>query len=223
MLKKINWSRLWKSRKKAPSREYLTSLFRFKYSSFRMLLESNTEFLKILADLEEKLQGRQLFGMSYVQTQSVRAVFHALRMLKNLDDLSTHHYPQLFEILETINRKIKEELDQRKENPINEVVLPYNRIRAEMIDVVGGKNANLGEVHSRLHLPVPEGFAITTKAYTDFMSHQDLFERVNNKKMAIDPNDSETISQASQDIQRLITEAPVPVEVEEAIRSGYRQ
>ena len=52
-----------------------------------------------------------------------------------------------------------------------------------------------------MHLPIPDGFAITTKAFTDFMSHRDLFDRVNNKKMAIDPNDPETISQASQDIQ----------------------
>ena len=31
----------------------------------------------------------------------------------------------LFEVLEKINRKIKEELEQRKEHPIDEVVLPY--------------------------------------------------------------------------------------------------
>ena len=219
----LKFLRAWRQRKKPVSKDHLSRIFRFKYASFKMLLDSNTEFLKILADLEEKLQGRQLFGMSYVQTQSVRAVFHALRMVKNLDDLSTHHYPQLFEVLENINRKIKEELEKRKENPINEIVLPYDRIRAEMMDTVGGKNANLGEIHSLLHLPIPDGFAITTKAYTDFMSHRDLFDRVNNKKMAIDPNDPESISQASQDIQALITEASVPVEVEEAIRSGYRQ
>ncbi len=219
----LKFIRAWRSRKEPVSKDHLSRVFRFKHASFKMLLDSNTEFLKILTDLEEKLQGRQLFGMSYVQTQSVRAVFHALRMVKNLDDLSTHHYPLLFEVLEKINRQIKEELDQRKEHPIDDLVLPYSRIRVEMMDGVGGKNANLGEVHSRLRLPIPDGFAITTKAYTDFMSHQDLFDRVNNKKMAIDPNDPETISQASQDIQRLITEASVPVEVEEAIQSGYRE
>ena len=87
--------RAWRSRKKPVSKDHLSRVFRFKYASFKMLLDSNTEFLKILTDLEEKLQGRQLFGMSYVQTQSVRAVFHALRMVKNLDDLSTHHYPHV--------------------------------------------------------------------------------------------------------------------------------
>ena len=43
--------------------------------------------------------------MSFVQSQSTRAIFHTLRMVKNLDDLSTHHYPALFEVLDKINPK----------------------------------------------------------------------------------------------------------------------
>ena len=110
--------------------------------------------------------------MSDVQTQWVRSVFHALRMVKNLDDLSAHHYPKLFEVLDEINRKIKEELGQRKELPICESTLPYDHIRADLMDGVADA---MEEVHSRLHLPIPDGFAIMMKAFTAFPSHQDLF------------------------------------------------
>ena len=67
---------------------------------------------------------------------------------------------------------------------------------------MGGKNANLGEIHSRLHLPIPEGFAITTRGFTTFLSHNDLFEKINAAKMEIDPRSPETIAKSSQEIQQ---------------------
>lgn len=219
-LKKIIFG---KPRKKLPSKDYQALLFRFKYSSFKMLLDSNSQFLKVITDMEEKLRGQQVFGMSYVRTQSARAIFHVLRMVKNLDDLSNHRYAQLFEVLEKIKINIHDELGQKKELPAVELTLPYSEINKEMVDWVGGKNANLGEIHSRLHLPIPEGFAITTSAFSLFISHQDLSEEINNKKMEIDPNSPETINQASQEIQQLILSAQVPALLEEAIHSAYNQ
>ncbi|MBA4393718.1 MAG: phosphoenolpyruvate synthase [Desulfobacca sp.] len=211
----------WKPRKKLPSKDYQALLFRFKYSSFKMLLDSNTQFLKVITDIEEKLRGQQVFGMSYVRTQSARAIFHVLRMIKNLDDLSNHRYAQLFEVLEKIKLTIHNELGQKKETPSIELVMPYSEINKEMVDWVGGKNANLGEIHSQLGLPIPEGFAITTSAFNLFIAHRDLFEEINNKKMEIDPTNPETINQASQEIQQIILVAEVPVPLEEAIRSAY--
>lgn len=212
-----------KSRKKLPPKDYQALLFRFKYSSFKMLLDSNTQFLKVITDMEEKLRGREVFGMSYVRTQSSRAIFHILRMIKNLDDLSNHRYGQLFEVLEKIKVRIHDELGTKKELPPSQLTLPYAQINKEMVDWVGGKNANLGEIHSRLHLPIPEGFAITTGAFDLFLSHNNLAEEINNKKMEIDPTDPESIDHASREIQQIILSAQVPSILEEAIQSAYDQ
>ena len=168
----------WKVRRSPSARDSLADLFRFKYAAFRMLLDSNTQLLKVIADMEEKLSGRQVFGISYVQTQADRAIFHALRMVKNFDDLSNHRYPGLFDALERIEPKIREEMGPRKESPPVELILSYDDITKEMVDWVGGKNANLGEIHSRLRLPVPEGFAVTTLGFTRFLSHNGLFEKI---------------------------------------------
>jgi pyruvate,water dikinase len=90
MIKIINLFKKWISRKKSPSqdKDFLSLLFQFKYSCFKELLLSNTELLKGMSDIEDKLQGRQVFGMSFVRTHSSRAIFHALRMIKYLDDFS---------------------------------------------------------------------------------------------------------------------------------------
>lgn len=204
------------------SREELATAFRFRYTCFKDLLDSNAQLLNIITDLEEKLQGRQVFGMSYVRSQSARAAFHAFRMIKSLDVLSGHRYPFLYGVLEKINTQLKEHLGERKEIPLTEFVLPYSRITKEMVDWVGGKSANLGEALNRVNLPIPEGFAITTQAFYSFLAHNDLVEEINRRKMALDPQDPQTVNQVSEEIQQLISQAQVPPALEEAILSSFR-
>ena len=89
------------------------------------------------------------------------------------------------------------------------------------MDWVGGKSANLGEVLTRVHLPIPEGFAITVRAFDAFFAYNDLVDEVNKRKMDLDPNDPNTIALVSEEIQRLIIMAQVPSELEAAILSAY--
>lgn len=201
----------------------MTDLFRFKYSAFRMLLDSNMQLLHVITDIEEKLHGQQVFGMSYVRTQTGKAIFHAIRMVKNLDDLSDHHYPLLFETLEKIDREIQRELGIKKESPPVELILTYDQISKEMVDWVGGKNANLGEIHSRINLPIPEGFAVTMRGFTTFFFHNDLFEKIIARKMDIDPHDPQTITESSEKIQQLIMSAEIPAELDNAITTAYNR
>ncbi|MGQ9654212.1 MAG: PEP/pyruvate-binding domain-containing protein, partial [Thermodesulfobacteriota bacterium] len=216
---KISFGR--KGNRTKPSQEDLAELFRFKYSSFKELLGSNAENLNIIADIEEKLQGHQVFGMAYVRSQAARSVFHTLRMIKSLNALSGRRYPTLYQVLEEINSRIKKELGRRKEVPVEEWVLPYSRINKEMVDWVGGKSANLGEVHNSVGLPIPRGFAITTAAYEAFLVHNDLVDEINKRKMELDPQRLDSIAAVSEEIQRLIISSPLPPGLEEAIHEAY--
>ena len=157
-------------RKERPVREDVASLFRFKYSLFKELLAANTELLNIITDIEEKLQGRQLFGMSYIRSQTTRAVFYSFRMVKSLDVLSGRCYLDLYHVLEKIHNQIKEIVGQKKEHDAPALIMPFADITKEMTDWVGGKSANLGEVQNRAGLPVPKGFAITTSAFDLFLA-----------------------------------------------------
>ncbi len=204
-----------------PVEEDIGAVFRFKYGLFKELLTSNTQLLDIITDMEEKLRGHQLFGMSYVASNATRAVFHSFRMVKSLDVLSGHRFPMLYPVLEDIHQKIKTELEEKKQLTAPALVMPYSEIYREMTDWVGGKSAHLGEMHNRLHLPIPRGFAITTSAYEAFLTHNDLVEEINKKKLAIDISDLETIQEASEEIQAMITSARIPPVLEEAILAAY--
>jgi pyruvate,water dikinase len=217
----LNTFRKWLTPKPLPSKEDLNEVFRFKYSCFKDLLASNEDNLNTITDIEQKLEGQQIFGMAYVRSVSARTVFHTLRMIKSLNALSGNRYLPLFEVLERINAKVKKVLEQKKELSVRELVLTYSQIDKEKVDWVGGKSANLGEVLSRVHLPIPEGFAITVRAFDAFFNHNDLVDEVNKRKMDLDPNDLNTIALVSEEIQRLIITAQVPSDVEAAILAAY--
>ena len=211
----------WKPRKHKPSRDTFSEIFRIKYEHFRELLNANAELAKIIADIEEKLQGHTIFGMSYVRSQAVQAVFYTLRMVKSLNALANNKYFLLVTVLEELGSSIKEEVEKRKESPVTALTLPFSEVNREMVDWVGAKSANLGEMLNRLNLPIPEGFAITTRAFDLFLHENNLIDEINKKKMEYNGADPETINLLSNEIQSLIISATVPSELSEAIRAAY--
>lgn len=216
-----NIYRWWKTRRQ-PVRD-VSEVFRFKYTCFRDLLDSNSQILSIIADLEEKLKGHQVFGMSYIRSQASRAAFHAFRMIKSLDVLSGHRYPMLYPILDRIHEDIKAELGPSHEEEPPAYTLPLAAVTREQVDWVGGKSANLGEVKNRVGLPVPPGFAITTRAFHHFFAHGDLWDEVNKRKMEINPQDPETIDEVCRSIRELIMAAPLPPDLSQALSEAYQE
>jgi pyruvate, water dikinase len=223
MLERLNPLKWFKPKSQKPSRDQADELFRVKYERFKELLDSNGELSRILSDIEEKLKGHQIFGMAYIRSQSARSVFHAMRMIQSLNAISNNKYPDLLKVLESINARMKAEIERRKEESLTELILPYSRINREMVDWVGGKSANLGEVLTRVKLPIPEGFAITTHAFGEFLRENDLIDEINKWKMEIDPNHPETVNVVIEEIQRLMIAAPLPERLQEAMLAAYDQ
>lgn len=197
-------------------------LFRRKYALFQELLASNAENLDLIADMEEKLRGHAIFGTAYVRSAAARAVFHTHRMVRALEGLSGGRYPALAPVLEELSSRIREEIQEPTQGPAQELVLPYREIDRHCLDLVGAKNANLGEVRNKAGLPVPEGFAITTSAFRLFMEYNDLPEEISKLQMEILPQDPQSLTRISEEIQRRILLARIPPDMERAILEAHR-
>ena len=68
----------------------------------------------------------------------------------------------------------------------NLLVVPFENLRMSDVEVVGGKNASLGEMISQLPegVRVPTGFATTAHAFRQFLAHDGLAARIEQRSLA---------------------------------------
>lgn len=204
-----------------PDRTDSGQVFRVKYNFFQQLLESNSELLKIIADMETKKDGRELFGMAYLRSQTSRAVFHAMRMIRAFEGLSGRTCPVLDARVAAIREAIKHCLGARQDADGAALVLPLSAVTAAMVDEVGGKCANLGEVGNRVGLPVPRGFAVTTAAFRAFFAATGLSDEIARVKLTLTLDDPASLSAVSEEIQHMILRAELPGDVAGAILDAH--
>jgi pyruvate,water dikinase len=104
------------------------------------------------------------------------------------------------------------------------IVLPLEAVGMDAIALVGGKSASLGEMIANLSeagVAVPAGFAITTKAYYDFMKHSGLEQFIAEQVATVDYNDIVTLRRAGQKIRQAISSTRFPRELSEEIIDAY--
>ena len=86
-----------------------------------------------------------------------------------------------------------------------ENVIALEKTSLKDIEIVGGKNASLGEMIQHLSaagVRVPGGFATTTDAYKKFLSQKGLDKKIYRVLSAIPKNDTKKLKKTSSEIQR---------------------
>ncbi|MCZ6803307.1 MAG: phosphoenolpyruvate synthase [Proteobacteria bacterium] len=111
-------------------------------------------------------------------------------------------------------------------NPVcNQYIMPLRELCMEDVGLVGGKNASLGEMISNLAgagVSVPEGYATTAKAFWDFLDHNQLRERIQERLEGVNINDVNQLAKAGKEIRLWIIEAPFQLELKQSIVDAYQ-
>jgi pyruvate,water dikinase len=216
-------------------------LFRARYQTFRRLLSANNGALDFMTELEEAAQGHRHFGMHFVRSRVTGVTTKVYNIVENLLALAPGKYLPLRDAMRAIQEGIQQALESRKNGRRQDFVLDLDTITAMDVDDVGGKMANLGELRNALGFPVPQGFAITARAYMTFMRHSGLWEEINCLVLGHpfaahyascplpdpDAEDDDTTDQPiallemCAKIRGLILDAPMPPELEAAILDAY--
>jgi len=92
------------------------------------------------------------------------------------------------------------------------------------IDLVGGKNASLGEMLQHLTplgVKIPQGFIITVTGYTRFIRFNKLEEKIQQLIEAVKPDDIASLQQSGAAVRKLITRSPFPPEMIDLISDAY--
>jgi pyruvate,water dikinase len=106
----------------------------------------------------------------------------------------------------------------------NERVLWLDEVGLKDIAKVGGKNASLGEMIGYLNkmgVRVPEGFAVTTEAFREFIDQNGLEERIKEALKDLDSDNPADVAERGKDIRKLFIDSEFPEEVRREVGYGY--
>jgi rifampicin phosphotransferase len=99
------------------------------------------------------------------------------------------------------------------------LVVDLGSVDATMLDSVGGKAANLGEL-AGAGLPVPPGFCVTTVAYRQVTELTEL-TKVYAALAETDPSDVSALAAQAARAREVVMAAAVPADVAESVAAAY--
>ena len=196
---------------------------RRRVTAFLALLDANRAAHRLIADLEDKAAGDYVFDEAYLR-QSVQGLEEALgAMLCHLDDVAPGKYAEARPAGQRLLAAIRAALVRAPDLAQGEYILPFGAIRAEHVELVGGKNLGLARIQNEAGLPVPCGFAITASAYLRFLAANDLASRIAARLERINPLDPGDLTAVSEEIQALVRRQEVPEDLRRTIVDSYHR
>jgi pyruvate,water dikinase len=109
---------------------------------------------------------------------------------------------------------------------MNNYIKRFRDIGIADVPKVGGKNASLGEMISRLSskgISVPNGFATTAFAFEEFLSHNSLHVPLTDLLQQLNKDDYSNLKEIGAAARELLLNAKLPPNLVAAISTGYRE
>ncbi|OOR87245.1 phosphoenolpyruvate synthase [Moraxella caviae] len=105
-------------------------------------------------------------------------------------------------------------------------VIPFNQLGKDDVEIVGGKNASLGEMISNLAnvgVNVPNGFATTADAFNRFLNETGLLDKINAELKGLDVDNVELLTQTGAKIRGWVIDQELPKDLEDEIRAAFAE
>lgn len=99
-----------------------------------------------------------------------------------------------------------------------------NQTNMSEVELVGGKNASLGEMIqnlSNLNINIPDGFIITANGFDKFISNNNLSKKINYIIKSINVNNTIELKNKSEQIKKIIINSQFPEELKNNIIDYY--
>ncbi len=195
---------------------------RKKLGSFRDLVEKNDRVLELIADAGEKLGGEYVFDTKYLEdlVAELKATTHAV--VEDLNALTQNRYPDLLQVLVSIDAGVQAALDCRITVPGTPYVLPLSDVGIEHSEIVGEKLARLGEIGGRVGCRIPDGFVVTTRACRAFLDEAGVTEAAEafRARWAGSGNAPEELEEEARALRERVLSARMPKKLARAVRSA---
>ena len=101
-------------------------------------------------------------------------------------------------------------------------ILWFEDISRKQFDLVGGKNASLGEM-TQIGVRVPPGFAVTTHAFNVFLKKSGIGKTIFPMLKRVSSQDQRKLSEVCKEVRNMIVDHPLVGEIAEAIGEAYQK
>lgn len=193
------------------------------FALFLELLEQNNNVLGIMGDMEEKSQGEYLFDIHYIRESLTEIRSGIIQIINIMVALGGEQYEALRLRFNEIDSVLGTVLPGQQPIKKDSLTVSFDRLNRNRAYSVGSKNAQLGEMKARLNMPVPEGFAITARAYKHFVDANDLQARISRRIDSLDIKSYDDLVRISEEIREMISASPVPLDLVSSILQSYRK
>ncbi len=96
----------------------------------------------------------------------------------------------------------------------------FSEINKNLVPIVGGKGANLGEIYN-LGVPVPPGFVITTLAYRHFIEESKVDDKIKKLLSGINYENTDQLEERTKQIREIIVNTKIPNDLKEEVLESY--
>lgn len=197
--------------------------FRFRYETLRSLLNKNGSALQILSDLEADLNHMRHYDKR-IKRPIQRLITESLLMAQELNLMTGDHYSDLYDVI----FQLRSQTDQvfSEELPESDQLMVLNLENQDGPDpaLVGGKAFGLWRLGKYFQGLVPPGFVVTTAAYNRILEENNLHNRIRILLNNLDVTEDQSQFQSrTQTIRRLIRDASVSEEIQNAVREQVQQ
>src|SRR3984957_10916417 len=115
--------------------------------------------------------------------------------------------------------------EPHKQRTMKPYIIPFEKLKNKDVELVGGKNASIGEMISglaSLGVSVPGGFATTSHAYRDFLAQGGLDERIRAALASLDVDDVERLAVVGKEIRGWMLSTPFPARLQDEVLAAWR-
>lgn len=192
-----------------------------KFSVFQALLERHNQVLKIVSRLEERHERDEIRGLESLWDDLAQIQEGVREIIERMIELGGDAYVPLRAQFASILKDIESSLPGVQPVPKDDFVIPFERLDRTRAASVGSKNANLGEMRSRIGIPVPDGFAISAWAYTHFIEANRMHDRIEKLLKNIRIREYQDLEIISEDIREMVQLRSVPEDLARSICAAF--
>ncbi len=198
------------------------TVLREKYESFKTLLEYDKAAHDFMAVLEDIYYTPKKCDFQAV-VKNYGLFSHAVsNMVEELLKMCPSSYWELRSYFKKFDFYVRFMLATEDFDFSPPFVIAFDKISSFSEKTAGKKAFSLSLVNRKLHLPVPNGFVITTNAFHYFMELNDLKEKINEKLADLDINNFSSLENTASGIEQLILNGIVPEDIELAVEEAVQ-